>query len=628
MNRIQGKYTSMLVGLLFFLYAFLFLYIVWGHQLIAAMYTQQLGGILNQIIESQQAHSLAYYYQEADWCVFILTTFLSIGLLLLYSACLGKKKIVFYGIIMAHMLYCVIMIIKLSVIIDGVRYFTLFDDAMISMRYAKHLAMGYGLVWNPGDTPVEGYTNFLWVLYMALWHMLPISSAKIALPIQITGMFLLTGTLVLVKKITDYIGNNNTSFSITAVLLTASYLPINFLAVKGMETSIIGFLVLLIIWRLVHYGENRSYDIWFFVLCGVGLLVRIDFMVLYVFFGVYLFLIDDIHRRMNVILWVLVGIIVMGGMTLFRRVYYHDILPNTYYLKMSGIPLLLRLQKGLWIAYEYIKKMSVVIFILPFVYYLFRQRDKRIALLMLTFVCQFFYSIYVGGDIFEWWHLANRYITIVMPCFFIVLSLMVGSLIEKGLLFAPKQRMERGSLFRKVCSACVIAVLIFQIHGGFSRPYFEPHMQMLRIWGYIEENDRRLVRVGLRIKEITTAEALLAVTWAGALPYFAERYSIDVLGKSDAYIAHQKAKVHQYRDFLPGHNKYDYGYSIIRLKPDVIQELRFSKEDTKHTVYKNYINNYYLPYTIEGESLWLRRNSPAIRWDRCMMQEPSDGKER
>ena len=40
------------------------------------------------------------------------------------------------------------------------------DDSFISFRYAKHLAEGQGLVWNPGDR-VEGYTNFLWVLLMA-----------------------------------------------------------------------------------------------------------------------------------------------------------------------------------------------------------------------------------------------------------------------------------------------------------------------------------------------------------------------------------------------------------------------------------------------------------------------------
>ncbi|RKX31988.1 MAG: hypothetical protein DRP22_02945 [Verrucomicrobia bacterium] len=46
------------------------------------------------------------------------------------------------------------------------------DDAYISFRYGKHLAEGHGLVWNVNESPVEGYTSFLWVLVNAIFHML------------------------------------------------------------------------------------------------------------------------------------------------------------------------------------------------------------------------------------------------------------------------------------------------------------------------------------------------------------------------------------------------------------------------------------------------------------------------
>ncbi len=42
-----------------------------------------------------------------------------------------------------------------------------YDDAFISFRYAENLAHGRGLVFNVGDR-VEGYSNFLWTLMMAL----------------------------------------------------------------------------------------------------------------------------------------------------------------------------------------------------------------------------------------------------------------------------------------------------------------------------------------------------------------------------------------------------------------------------------------------------------------------------
>src|SRR2546423_1137519 len=50
---------------------------------------------------------------------------------------------------------------------DGTRAACLFDDAMISMRYAWNFVHGNGLVWNPGER-VEGFTNPLMVAVMAV----------------------------------------------------------------------------------------------------------------------------------------------------------------------------------------------------------------------------------------------------------------------------------------------------------------------------------------------------------------------------------------------------------------------------------------------------------------------------
>ena len=40
------------------------------------------------------------------------------------------------------------------------------DDAFISFRYAENLSEGKGLVFNEGER-VEGYSNFLWTLWIA-----------------------------------------------------------------------------------------------------------------------------------------------------------------------------------------------------------------------------------------------------------------------------------------------------------------------------------------------------------------------------------------------------------------------------------------------------------------------------
>ncbi len=91
--------------------------------------------------------------------------------------------ILFYLILGAYAVYAAIFIWESTFVFEGTRYFTLFDDAMISMTYARNLAHGAGLVWNAGGERVEGITNLLWVIYMSFFHLLPIAVSKISLTI-------------------------------------------------------------------------------------------------------------------------------------------------------------------------------------------------------------------------------------------------------------------------------------------------------------------------------------------------------------------------------------------------------------------------------------------------------------
>ena len=63
----------------------------------------------------------------------------------------------------------ILLLIVLAVYVLAVQHFWFVcDDAFISFRYARNLAAGHGLRYNLGDhVPVEGYSNFAWVLVCA-----------------------------------------------------------------------------------------------------------------------------------------------------------------------------------------------------------------------------------------------------------------------------------------------------------------------------------------------------------------------------------------------------------------------------------------------------------------------------
>jgi arabinofuranosyltransferase len=76
------------------------------------------------------------------------------------------------------------------------------DDAFISFRYAHHLAEGNGLVYNPARAvPVEGYSNFLWVVWLSVFERLGINVSVAACHTsRICGLLLLFGTMRLAAR--------------------------------------------------------------------------------------------------------------------------------------------------------------------------------------------------------------------------------------------------------------------------------------------------------------------------------------------------------------------------------------------------------------------------------------------
>src|SRR5256885_13714278 len=73
-----------------------------------------------------------------------------------------------------------------------------FDDTFISFRYAEHLAAGHGLVWNIGGPHTEGYTNFLFVLLLAICRFL---SSDLLASAQIIGLACTIATAIALQRL-------------------------------------------------------------------------------------------------------------------------------------------------------------------------------------------------------------------------------------------------------------------------------------------------------------------------------------------------------------------------------------------------------------------------------------------
>src|SRR5262249_25955425 len=138
-----------------------------------------------------------------------------------------------------------------SRIVDGTRYWLLDDDMMISMRYARNLAEGHGLVWNPGER-VEGYTNFLWTLVMAALHLTRVPDAQMALLVRGTGFALLAGTFWLGLRMVRVFAPR--SYVATPLFTVSMIMCVDVVhwSVWGFETSLLSFLNMFFLLRVVE----------------------------------------------------------------------------------------------------------------------------------------------------------------------------------------------------------------------------------------------------------------------------------------------------------------------------------------------------------------------------------------
>ena len=174
------------------------------------------------------------------------------------------------------------------------------------------------------------------------------------------------------------------------------------------------------------------------------------------------------------------------------------------------------------------------------------------------------YRIWVGGDAWEWWgHGANRFVTPVMPLVFVATGLLLAHPRRRALA-AARPRLARALLAAALFALPLVAL---EMQGG---PGGVLVRDTFHATGLHVRDDEAEVRYALALRSITRSHATIAVTWAGAVPYFSGRRAIDLLGRSDRDVARTPPHASSAAELRPGHDKYDLGSSITEIEPDVV----------------------------------------------------------
>ena len=465
---------------------------------------------------------------------------------------------------------------------DGSRLHIPFvDDAMISMQFGRMIADGHGAVWYAGSPRVEGFTNPLSVAYMAVSHALTPSNY---LALLVTYFIQCAILFWLWFEVDRYILARENKSPFLSFVTFLCY-PIIVWTLGGLEPGLVAVALFGVMRGLLR--NNLSELVMYSTL---GLLTRMDFAIF-----LFAFCIRDllsIQTRGRAMACMSTIAVVLGSLTLARYLYYGELVPNTATLKVSGFPLVDRIKIGvISSAATFFRSFSAPIIALL----ILRKKPNGYVIVATLFILA--YNTYVGGDAWEALEIDNRFLTPVS------LALCIEATIALKEVEFKKLQMLTGMAVAVCCT--LVAILIARYPS--SEPVYETSLQsvpvgylVVLIAGYLAPlrsiagtivvlsvftlgwQNGFARALGPYIKspssEISLVElvdsltyidngAVIAVTHAGLPAYAMDRPLHDLLGKCDKHIARTKSK-----GLRPGHNKYDYDYSLNKVRPDVVLE--------------------------------------------------------
>ncbi|MGB3411891.1 MAG: hypothetical protein WBA45_11910 [Microthrixaceae bacterium] len=446
------------------------------------------------------------------------------------------------------------------------------DDAFITYRYARNLARGNGLVFNPGER-VEGYTNFLWTVL----HVIPEKLAW-STPIfsQVIGIAFMVGTVAISYRLARRVFGSEAFAFLVAVALLGNMTFLTY-ATGGLETMMQTMLVVSVASLLLPVTEVGAKGVAFrrvaAGLCaGLAVLARMDSAVLIAVWviahlvatwrrapepggsteqvgaqlvGAHQIQSDrlagagpDSRVRILVTSMLQIGLpalALIGPWLAWKLWYYGNLLPNTFYAKSAGSPIIPPLY-GLFYLAAFFILYATFLLIGRFIKY----RKELFAVpgvpqILAVLPVWFLYICVVGGDFMEF-----RFMVPIMP----VLAMVVAFLVDR---------------FTKLRSQMLLLTVLILISGTHRvmptvTPYPVLTFTELSHWPNSSttswQGKAALLKAEFPGGMEVPGQPKIAIAPLGVLPYFSDLEAVDVLGLTDPVTARHGFAISPY---YPGH---------------------------------------------------------------------------
>ncbi len=419
-----------------------------------------------------------------------------------------------------------------------------FEDAAMLMRYSQHLAGGYGIVWNIGEPPVDGATDFLFMVASAALIKLGFTVGQAVRGIGFVSHIL---TVLLVYWTNRRIHNGNIPFSFlsglylvvgTGLSYVSAYFGTPFFALAAASTWTLGLL-------LMKEQNPRFWLSLAFALSGlITGLIRPEGVILASLMLLSIIYMRGFKNSISIIfIFGTVFLLLGGAYFLWRWDYFRYPLPNPFYKKGDD--------GWKWDSFQH-SMLNALRLCLPMVFAFilgFRSKDTtKTAIASLIPILGFAIAF---GMISDEMNYGARFQYAIVPIALMSWIPLVGPGGRVGLGVSPSPYRDHSWLNqlsvkeRSVYLIAGVALFASLVYYSWFQNCFLALYQQSCDRPY--ERDGRL-EMAQMLADYRGKGYVIATTEAGLIPYYSGWTAIDTWGLNDPFIAHNGSITVEYLD--------------------------------------------------------------------------------
>ena len=369
----------------------------------------------------------------------------------------------------------------LIIVILGIlsyKFYFVCDDAYISFQYARNLAQGFGLVFNKGLEPVEGYTNFLWVIIESFFYYINI---PLQLIMPLISFLCLVYFVCFLKRILKekFLFDNSVCF---LTLLSIAFFPSFFIwATSGLEALPYSILMFLLFYYLVIDEGKKENRI---LIISVGLsLIRFEG----IFFAILIYFLQILKKKSNFKLFAKF-LFLYVIYSICRFCYFGDIFPNTVYTKVGmSLSVIIR---GLNYNISFLLSLPLSILSIFGLLLMLKNKVKFAFEYLIMYFSLFFYPIIVGGDFLPYFRFLVPFCVFQILTFSYLISFLINSFNNKKFFKVVSLCAFSGLLLLSFLNVYNITIFnrnfLSKFHFRFNTPEYKTEIES---YNYLNENN-------------------------------------------------------------------------------------------------------------------------------------------